>query len=157
MINKYLLLCLLIAVSCSDCVKKCEHGKCIGDICKCNHCYTLTYCNYRQSKTWVSFMWEFILPIGAGHFYSGNVLLGFLKLILMIGTLCYPYIYTIYSVRNAVQEDNQYVMITDVGMNVISIKARIIKSKALLLGIYIIDLCLILIGFYNDGNGIELC
>jgi hypothetical protein len=153
---KYLLLFTLVYCLSNDCVKKCEHGKCIGDICKCNYCYTQTYCNYRQSKTWIAFMWEFIIPIGAGHFYSGNIFLGLLKLITMIGTLCYPYVYTVYSVKNAVQEDDQYVMITDVGMNVLTIKTRIIKSKALLLAIYIIDLCLI-IWFYNDGNGIELC
>jgi hypothetical protein len=156
--NIYLLICFAIVLcNIPDCQRNCIHGKCIKDECICNSCYIGQGCYYKQSKIWVAFMWEFILPIGAGHLYIGNYLTGFIKLILMVATLCYPYCYTIYSVRNAIHEEDQYVMMTDVGINVISFKARIIKSKSLLLLIYFLDLILISAGFYRDGNGIELC
>jgi hypothetical protein len=159
MINKYILICLLaqMCLSISICDRTCRHGKCIDGDCICNTCYIGKDCDYRQAKTWVAFIWEFILPIGPGHLYSGNFLIALVKFMLMIGMLCYPYIYTIYSVRNAISQDDQYVMITDVGVNVLSLKVRIIKSKALLLLIFVTDLVLILMGFYKDGNRIALC
>ena len=42
------------------------------------------YCQYKQYKQLVAFLWELLLNLGIGHFYIKDIIIGVLKMIIMI-------------------------------------------------------------------------
>ena len=99
------------------------------------------YCNYKKKSKLITFLLEFVLGFGAGHFYMGKTTLGTIKMI--YSTLTCLLFCQFQSIRK----------ITEIKQIAVPLE------RALLCGWIawqIIDGLLIFFGFYHDGNGYEL-
>ena len=99
------------------------------------------YCNYQRKSKLITFLLEFVLGFGAGHFYRGGLLLATIKMIYTSLTCL------LFCQYNSIKKIPEY------------------KSFALPLEKYmvfgwiawqIVDGLLIYFGFYNDGNALEM-
>ena len=129
-------------------------GICSADLCVCEDGFTTVnnkyiknngiFCNYRLKYKFVAFLLEFFFPFGVGHFYSGKKILASIKLgffVLMIIMCC--------------------AALCCVNVKAINSCSFVISLILILsiIGLFIMQICDLLfyaIGFYNDGNGIEM-
>ena len=99
------------------------------------------YCNYRKKSKVISFLLEFVIGFGSGHFYMGHNVLGTIKMI-FTGLFCLVFC--------------QYPSIS----KITELKKFARPVEILLLGIWLVwqllDGILIIFGAYNDGNGYPL-
>ena len=129
-------------------------GICNADLCICEDGFTTVnnkyiknngiFCNYRLKYRFVAFLLEFFFPFGVGHFYSGKKILASIKfglfalmIIMCCTTLCCVNVKAINSCSFV-------------------ISLILILSLIGLIIMEIFDLLFYAIGFYNDGNGIEM-
>lgn len=125
------------------------NGRCINNTtCGCTREYASFkvdgevsdhYCAYERKKQLVSFMLEFFFPFGVGHFYSGRVLIGILKLIVCFSQCIFAGLGVCFA--------------KDAGM--------VLVILLLIFGcVYIVwelvDIILIALNIYKDGNGVPL-
>ena len=99
------------------------------------------YCNYKKRSKLITFLLEFVLGFGAGHFYLGNYLLATIK---MIYTCCTCLFFCRYHDIKVIPEYKRF---------------AIPLEKFTLLGWalwQIIDGFLIYFGVYKDSNGHEM-
>ena len=129
-------------------------GICKGDICICDDNYITIndknspsngiFCNYALKSRFIAIVLEFFFPFGVGHFYSGKTFLASVKLglfILLISMCC--------AVLCCVNAKSS---------NPCSFFICLILVLSLF-GIFImeiLDLIFYAIGFYVDGNGINM-
>jgi hypothetical protein len=101
------------------------------------------YCFYSQKSQGIAFLLELMFVVGIGHFYSGRMLLGILKLMFVLLIICY-----------------------DCGFKIIWRSKNLKTFKNLQSLSYVLyftlllwqmtDLCLYGLNKYTDGNGIPL-
>lgn len=99
------------------------------------------YCNYKKKSQLISFLLEFIVSFGAGHFYLGNFTIATVKMIFTAFTCI---LFCQYHSVIKITEFKNYAKTTEL----VSVGGWICWQ--------IIDAFLLGFGFYNDGNGIEL-
>ena len=129
-------------------------GICNADLCICEDGFTTVnnkyiknngiFCNYRLKYRFVAFLLEFFFPFGVGHFYSGKKILASIKLglfVLMIFMCCAALCCVNVKAINSCS---------------FVISLILILSLIGLIIMEIFDLLFYAIGFYNDGNGIEM-
>jgi TM2 domain-containing membrane protein YozV len=99
------------------------------------------YCQYSQKKQSVAFILELFFPLGVGHFYSGRVLLGIIKLILLIAPcfLCCSSFFC-----NPEKDEKGIFGFLIMGISVLYVLWQFI------------DLIILLCNGYNDGNGVPM-
>ena len=99
------------------------------------------YCNYRKKSKLISYLLEFVLGFGSGHFYMGNKLLGTIKMIFTSITCL------LFCLHNSIKVITEY-------------KKVVLPLERCMILLWIVwqilDGILILSGFYKDGNGNEL-
>ena len=129
-----------------------QRGVCYGNRCICQSNYITTnignsngiFCNYRLKSKMIAFILEFLFPFGVGHFYSGNIILGVIKLglwILLISMFCSILCCIAVKVINACT---------------IIIFLTILLSVLGLVFMEIFDLLSYGLGIYKDGKGYEM-
>ena len=129
-----------------------QRGVCYGNQCVCQNNYITTnignnngvFCNYRLKSKMMAFILEFLFPFGVGHFYSGNIILGVIKLalwILMICMFCSILCCIVGKVINACS---------------IIVFLIILLSVLGLVIMEIFDLISYGLGIYKDGKGFEM-
>ena len=99
------------------------------------------YCNYRKKSKLITFLLEFVLGFGSGHFYMGNLFLATIK---MIYTSFTCLLFCQYNNIKVIPEYKRFA----VPLEKITLLGWIIWQ--------IIDGFLIYFGVYKDGNGHEL-
>lgn len=151
---------------------------CLNGSCLCKECYfTLPnshlLCDYHQSSSIMATILEFFFPIGFGHFYLGNYLMGCIKMITVYFLLCGYYIVAIYCfaakrnrVLNSQIESNNNNLNTlsllrdnigDAAFDMIKIKHLGFLMQKLFVYVQVLDLIFLFNAFYKDGKGITLC
>lgn len=108
-----------------------------------NNTNTTQYCFYNQKNQGVSFLLELFFIIGIGHFYSGRILQGILKLLFVLFIIIYDCSFKIIWRSNSFK----------------TFKKLQIFSYVLyffLLLTQMTDLCLYGLNKYSDGNGLPL-
>ena len=129
-------------------------GICSRDICICDDNYKTInnkniqsngiFCNYPLKSRFVAFVLEFFFPFGVGHFYSGKTILAAIKLgffVLLISLCCF-----VLCCVNAKAVNGCAFFICIV--LILCIISLVIME--------FIDLICYGIGFYVDGNGVEM-
>ena len=99
------------------------------------------YCNYKKKSKLITFLLEFVIGYGSGHFYIGNVSLATIKMI-YTSLAC-----LLFCQFNSIKK------ITEIK------KVAVPLERVLLLGWIawqLIDGLLIFFGYYKDRNGHEL-
>ena len=99
------------------------------------------YCNYRKKSKLITYLLEFILGFGAGHFYLGNTLLATIKMIYTSLTCL------LFCQYNNIKTITEYKYVLP------SIEKILLAGWAIW---QIIDGFLIYLGVYKDGNGHEM-
>ena len=99
------------------------------------------YCNYQKKSKLITFLLEFVLGFGAGHFYRGGLLLATIKMIFTCFTCL------LFCQFNNIRKIPEYQSV-GVPLERYSILAWIVWQ--------IVDGLLIYFGCYKDGNGIEM-
>jgi TM2 domain-containing membrane protein YozV len=159
-----------------------SHCDKVKDECICNSCYIsldldpsnffneYSKCNYKQYSSTKATIIEFIFPIGFGHFYLGNILNGFLKMMMAYLLICFVYVFVIYYFVNirksTIQETslidkntggNSKILINTMSDDFIRIKKWVQISQMLFIIFHIYDLYLFVSKSYKDENNIDLC
>lgn len=177
-------------------------GICLeGNICKCRHCFTSLKdyanesnlywytkdnreCNYEQYSAITAALLEFFFPIGAGHFYMGQILFGFGKMFLAYIMICGVYAisacYYIYKFKHNSEDrggiytravelvplpegrpremllytSNALVAISE---DTVKIKVIALFSQIFFVILHFIDVLLLYSAYYRDSNNIKLC
>lgn len=128
------------------------HGTCISqNICKCNKEYAevtpgLLACQYERKKESLAFLLEFLFFIGVGHFYSGRIVYGLVKLIYIVLVIIFDC-----CIRKKLFLKFDY----NSKFQVLTMTTVFVLYFTILLW-QIIDLCLIGLISIKDGNGIPL-
>ena len=99
------------------------------------------YCNYKKKSKLITFLLEFVLGFGAGHFYIGNITLGTVKMI-YTSLAC-----LLFCQYNSIKK------ITEIRMVAVPLERILILGWVIW---QIVDGLLIYFGYYKDGNGYEL-
>ena len=99
------------------------------------------YCNYKKKSKLITFLLEFVLGFGAGHFYIGNINLGTAKMI-YTSLAC-----LLFCQYNSIKK------ITEIKRIAVPLERILILGWVVW---QIIDGLLIFFGYYKDGNGYEL-
>jgi hypothetical protein len=100
------------------------------------------YCDYNQKSQKISFLLEFFLPFGTGHIYSGRLILGFAKLLIISGTIFLDILVKRMDSSKSKHKNNLI-------MFVYSLYLFILFWQ-------IFDITMIGLNKYPDGNGIPL-
>jgi TM2 domain-containing membrane protein YozV len=100
------------------------------------------YCSYRKKNIIVAGFLELFLPFGLGHFYSGHILLGSIKL--SYNLLMYTFCYFI-QIKFNPEDDNYF-----------DLMVVCLLFSCLIPLWNVVDLFLFFTGSFNDGNGIEM-
>jgi hypothetical protein len=135
-------------IQCSNLNCVYPYGSCIDfTTCQCANEYSsyklenipaTLYCTYERKKQLISFLLEFFLPFGVGHFYSGRPLMGILKLLAMLSPCLFV----------------SFLLCCKESGSIISI---LVTGIGCLYGIWqLIDIILFSINIYRDGNGVPL-
>lgn len=105
--------------------------------------YQGAYCNYQQKNQLTAFLLEFFVASGSGHFYSGRILNGCLKL---VGTLV-PFILTcvICCIKCTA---------SDKGTGILALISGILGC--LLVVWILVDVIMFGLNKFKDGNGVPL-
>jgi hypothetical protein len=166
------------ATLCNPSGSYCENNQCF-----CQDCYISINlpndhrkCNYKQSSSFKAGIIEFIFPIGFGHFYLGNILNGFIKMLAAYFLICFVYVIVIYYFINSRKIENMVEMnlignshrneydyfysnnlIDKASEDALKIKKLVGFSQALFAIIHLGDLYLIFTKGYKDENNIYLC
>ena len=127
----------------------CNNGNCFNNKCICDYGYitlkkrkSTISCDYKQKERIIALFLEFFFPIGVGHFYVGNFLLGILKLslfIIILLSISTGICFSFYS--------KQYVIVP-----------FFILCLSILIFIiwYLVDIFKFTFGLYSDGYGEKL-
>ena len=99
------------------------------------------YCNYKKKSKLITFLLEFVLGFGAGHFYIGNINLGTVKMI-YTSLAC-----LLFCQYNSIKK------ITEIKRIAVPLERILILGWVVW---QIVDGLLIYFGYYKDGNGYEL-
>ena len=129
-----------------------QRGTCYGNQCLCEPNYVTInigknkniYCNYHVKSRYMALLLEFFFPFGVGHFYTGNILLGAIKLALWILFIC-MFCSVLCCVAGKV-----------INACSVIISLLVILSILALICMQIFDLVSYGLGIYKDGNGIEM-
>lgn len=129
-------------------------GECTGqfkETCTCNDEYaTYPYdtdilCQYKKKKQLIAFLLEFFLMLGIGHYYLENYVHAILKSIIFL--TAYSLFITLKFLSVKTEQNNPYRVVISLIASLFLITIIIWQC---------IDVILMGIGFYTDGNGVEL-
>ena len=125
------------------------NGRCVDNgTCECTKEYASFkqegeskdhYCAYERKKQLVSFLLELFLPFGVGHFYSGRILIGVLKII-----VCFS---------QCIIAGIGFCLAKDAGMLTVII---LLVIGCVYISWELVDIILIALNVYKDGNGVPL-
>jgi TM2 domain-containing membrane protein YozV len=107
-----------------------------------------TYCTYKRKEQLTAFLLEMFLPLGAGHFYSGRILSGILKLILFLAPIVVFIFFCVGVSISKTDDEATCVGICTIFSNCALFCAVITWQMA--------DIVLYAINLYDDGNGVPL-
>lgn len=125
-------------------------GECIYGYCQCNDQYATyplnskTYCTYKRKKQWKVFVLEAVLAFGSGHLYAENYGKGIFKLIFWIIGWTLFIMMRIISVKREKRDELAFIF---------SMLSCIFTIGMIIW--YTIDVVMIGINRYRDGNGIN--
>lgn len=105
------------------------------------------YCTYKQKKQIIAFLMEFFVSLGTGHFYSGRILFGVFKLLIMLG----PLILSVLMCCTAMLKDRD--SSTCMGLFVMIGSCTFVCGGLIW---QLVDVILFGINSYKDGNGVPL-
>lgn len=130
------------------------YGKCnVSSQCECNEEYTTikgdeVSCRYKRKLVSIAAIGEALIPIGFGHFYCKNSKIGFIKLgvFILIPSLLYLFATACIDTTSKSRKPTLETL------------SRIVFWIYVigLIGWYITDIVLFSIGFYKDGNDVNL-
>ena len=131
-----------------------SRGDCISGQCKCKNNYATIdnsfiksngiSCNYRLKSSLMALLLELFFPFGVGHLYSGKTLLAIIKFLLflfLLSIFCSLLCCVIGKVVNACTT---------------IIFVIVILSLIGLVFMEVFDIISYLLGFYRDGNGVNM-
>lgn len=126
-------------------------GVCYQDNCLCSYGFKTflkindpeIYCNYKQKSRMTAFFLEFFFPIGLGHVYAGKFSFALIKFGLFIGFfigLCGELICIKLNFEKLV----------------VCSAFTLLGDMCLWITFQIVDLVCYSLGYYSDGNGVQL-
>ena len=131
-----------------------SNGKCtgnFGETCLCFNEYSSfpwdkpEMCNYKKKKQIYALLLELFLTFGIGHFYLGNLDIAIPKAIFFLMGYCF--VVLLRTISKKTEENNTYTLLIAL--------FGCINCVGMLIW-HIIDVCLMGVGYYTDGNGVEL-
>lgn len=133
-------------------------GTCIDDsTCQCLESYANYfpdstdkpdfYCSYEKKSQLVAFLLEFLLSNGFGHFYSGRILFGIFKMLVLIGPIVLGILMFCCNIGKGSDGSTCCNLILMIGMCLLGCTA---------LAWQLADLIMFGMNKYADGNGIPL-
>jgi len=105
------------------------------------------YCNYEQKKQLVAFLLEMFLGLGVGHFYTGRVLFGVFKLLVLIGPLILGVLMCCSTLVKSSDTSSCVGLFVMIGSCLCICTALVWQ---------LVDLIMFGINSYKDGNGVPL-
>lgn len=129
-------------------------GECSGEFketCTCFEEYTTypfdtdTLCQYKKKKQLIAFLLEFFLMLGIGHYYLENYVHAILKSIVFL--TAYSLFISLKFLSVKTEQNNPYRVIISLLASLLLITIIVWQC---------IDVILMGIGFYTDGNGVEM-
>jgi hypothetical protein len=125
------------------------YGRCVdNNTCQCTKEYASFkqegefedhYCDYERKKQLVSFLLEFFFPFGVGHFYSGRILMGVLKIVVCFSQCIFAGL--------------GFCFAQDAGMVLVIL---LLIFGCAYISWELVDIILIAMNVYKDGNGVPL-
>ena len=106
-----------------------------------------SYCNYEQKKQLVAFLLEMFVGMGVGHFYSGRVLFGVFKLLILLGPLVLGVLMCCSSIVKSSDTSTCMGLVVMIGSCACICTAVVWQ---------LVDLIMFGINSYKDGNGVPL-
>jgi hypothetical protein len=129
-----------------------QYGYCYNNECTCKNgfgssdIYNVDKCNYKKAKQIKFLLLEFFVGFGSGHVYVRRYMEGYLKLSIFLSILILNII--IFSTRICYKKNRMCIKISSWIILAISIAIVVVWQ--------LIDLILIGLNKYKDGNGVEL-
>lgn len=149
----FALICVL-QICCQECNNtNCnpKHGICTFNYCQCNEQYATypfnsktDYCTYKRKKQWKVFVLEAVLAFGSGHLYSENYGRGISKLIFWIIGWAFFIMMRVFSVKKGKKDELAFIF---------SMLSCVFTFGMIIW--YVIDVVMIGLNRYRDGNGIN--
>lgn len=135
-----------------NCSNNCNstQGECIYGYCQCNEEYatypynSTPYCTYKRKKQWKAFVLEAVVAFGSGHLYTENYGRGISKLIFWVIGWTFFIMMRFFSVKNGKRDETAFIF---------SMLSCFFTFGMIIW--YAIDVVLIGINRYRDGNGIS--
>ena len=106
-----------------------------------------SYCNYEQKKQLVAFLLEMFVGMGVGHFYSGRVLFGVFKLLILLGPLVLGVLMCCSSIVKSSDTSTCMGLVVMIGSCACICTAVVWQ---------LVDLIMFGINSYKDGKGVPL-
>jgi hypothetical protein len=106
-----------------------------------------SYCNYEQKKQLVAFLLEMFVGMGVGHFYSGRVLFGVFKLLVLLGPLVLGILMCCSSIVKSSDTSSLMGLVVMIGSCACICTAVVWQ---------LVDLIMFGINNYKDGNAVPL-
>ena len=106
------------------------------------------YCNYEQKKQLVAFLLEMFVSMGVGHFYSGRVLMGVIKLLVLLGPLMFGILMCCSSIVKSSSDTSSCAGLFFMVGSCACVCAALVWQ--------LVDLIMFGINNYKDGNNVPL-
>jgi hypothetical protein len=126
-------------------------GVCYEDNCLCSYGFKtymktndpVIYCNYKQRSRMTAFFLEFFFPIGLGHLYAGKITLALIKFGLFIG-----FFIGLCGELMCIKLNFEKLVVCSA--------FTLLADMCLWISIQLVDLVCYALGYYSDGNGVQL-
>jgi hypothetical protein len=106
------------------------------------------YCNYEQKKQLVAFLLEMFVSMGVGHFYTGRVLMGIIKLLVLLGPVMFGILMCCSSIIKSSSDTSSCAGLFFMVGSCACVCAALVWQ--------LVDLIMFGINNYKDGNGVPL-